>query len=86
MNCLASGFQSVPRSGQESIAQGLPWGNTPTGMSPEGAGKYGGDWLATSGLDRVQISCPFRAKYLFRLTQGNPGLCFLGRFGPYDRR
>jgi hypothetical protein len=81
--CLASvirrrflrfgGFQSVARSGQKSIAQGLPWVNSPTGMSPEGAGRYGGNWLRTSGLDRLHIfSSPFRAKRLFRLTQGKP--------------
>jgi hypothetical protein len=41
-------------------------------MSPEGAGKYGGNRLRTSELDRVRISSPFsfRAKRLFRLTQG----------------
>jgi hypothetical protein len=33
------GFQSVARSGQESIAQGLPWVNSPAGVSPEGADK-----------------------------------------------
>jgi hypothetical protein len=62
----------VARSGQKSIAQGLPWLNPPTGMSPEGAARYGGNRLRTSGLERVHISSPFRAKRLFRLTQGKP--------------
>jgi hypothetical protein len=42
--CLASygpkesgRFQSMARSGQESIAQGLPWGITSTRICPEGA-------------------------------------------------
>jgi hypothetical protein len=34
-------FQSVARSGQKSIAQGLPWVDPPTGISPEGATRYG---------------------------------------------
>jgi hypothetical protein len=38
--------------GQENLAQGLPWVNSPTGIRPEGAGRYGGigsespDWIA----------------------------------------
>ena len=62
----------MARSGQESIAQGSPWVNSPSGMSPEGAGRYGGNWLRRSGLDRVHISSPFRAERLFWLTQGKP--------------
>jgi hypothetical protein len=38
--------------------------NSPTGMSPEGVGKYGVNRLRTSELDRVRISSPFRAKRL----------------------
>jgi hypothetical protein len=66
------GFHSVARSGQKSIAQGLPWVNSPSGMSPEGAGRYGEKWLRTFEPDRVHISSPFRANRLFRLTQGKP--------------
>jgi hypothetical protein len=62
----------VARSGQESIAQGLPWVNFPTGVSPEGAGRYGGNRLQTFEPERVRISSPFRAKRLFRVTQGKP--------------
>jgi hypothetical protein len=65
-------FQSVARSGQKSIAQGLPWVNSPMAMSPEGAGRYGGNRLRTSERYRVQISSPFRAKPYFRPTQGKP--------------
>jgi hypothetical protein len=72
--------------GLKIIAQGLPWVNSPNGMSPEGASRYGGNWLRTSGLDRGHISSPFRAEHLFWLPRVNPGLCYLGRFGPYDRR
>jgi hypothetical protein len=76
-------FQFVARSGQKSIAQGLSWVNSPTAMSPEGAGRYNGNRLRTSELDRVHISGPFRAKTLiFGLPRVNPGLCFLGHFGP----
>jgi hypothetical protein len=70
----------VARSGQKSIAQGLPWVDSPTGMSPEGAGRYGGNRLRTYGLDRVHSS-PFRAKRLFRLTQGKPWAKFSCPFG-----
>jgi hypothetical protein len=41
-------FQSVARSGQKSLAQGSPGftlGYPPTEMSPEGAGRYGGNRL-----------------------------------------
>jgi hypothetical protein len=70
MNSFA-GRSAAPK-GLKSIAQGLPWVNPPTGMSPKGAGRYGGDWLRTSGLDRGLISIPFRAKHLFRPTRGKP--------------
>jgi hypothetical protein len=46
-------FQSVARSGQKSIAQGLTWINSPTRISPEGATRYGENRLRTSELDRV---------------------------------
>jgi hypothetical protein len=49
-------------------------------MSPEGAGRYGGNRLRTYGLDRVHSS-PFRAKRLFRLTQGKPWAKFSCPFG-----
>jgi hypothetical protein len=49
-------------------------------MSPEGAGGYGGNRLRTYGLDRVHSS-PFRAKRLFRLTQGKPWAKFSCPFG-----
>jgi hypothetical protein len=62
----------VARSGQKSIAQGLPWVNSLSGMSPEGAGRYGENWLRAFEPDCVHISSPFSAKRLFRLTQGKP--------------
>ena len=65
-------FQSVARSGQESIAQGLPWVIAPTHISPEGAIRYGENRLRTFEPDRVRISSPFRAKRFYRLTQGKP--------------
>jgi hypothetical protein len=66
------GFQSVARSGQKSIAQGLPWVNSPGGMSFEGAGRHSENRLQAFEPDRVHISSPFRADRLFRLTQGKP--------------
>jgi hypothetical protein len=66
------GRQSVARSGQESLAQGLPWVNSPTGVSPEGVVRCGGNRLQTFEPDRVRISSPFRAQRLFRVTQGKP--------------
>ena len=65
-------FQSVARSGQKSIAQGLPWVSFLTGMGHEGAGSDGGNRLRTFDPDRVHVSSPFRAKRLFWLTQGKP--------------
>jgi hypothetical protein len=55
------GFQSVARSGQKSIARGLPWVNSPGGMSPEGAGRYSENRLRAFEPDRVHISSPFGA-------------------------
>jgi len=60
-------FQSVARSAQKSIAQGLPWVIPPNRISPEGATRY-----RTFAPDRVNVSSPFRAKRLFWLTQGKP--------------
>jgi hypothetical protein len=60
---------SLPRSALNTY---LPGANSRTGMSPEGAGRYGGNRLLTSRLDRVHTSSRFRAKRLFLLTQGKP--------------
>ena len=77
--CLASHgpkelgpFHSVARSGQESIAQGLPWVVPRHPIGPEGATRPGENRLRTFEPHRVCSSCPFRAKRLFRLTQGKP--------------
>jgi hypothetical protein len=60
-------FHSVARSGQ-----GLPWEIPSTRISPEGAIGYGEKRLPTFESDRVRSTSPFRAKRLFRLTQGEP--------------
>jgi hypothetical protein len=81
-------FHSVARSGQESIAQGLPWVIHPTQLAlkgPPGAARIGSE-----PLNRVACSssCPLRAKRLFRLTQGKPWAklsCPFGA-GPSGRR
>jgi hypothetical protein len=44
------GRQSVARSGQESIAQGLPLVIYPTGVNPEGVVRCGGNRLQTFAL------------------------------------
>jgi hypothetical protein len=75
------GFQSVARSGQKSIAQGLSWVSSPRGMSPEGAGRYGENRLRALEPDRVHLSNPFRANRLFRLTQGKPSAKLSCPFG-----
>jgi hypothetical protein len=64
--------KSVARSGQEDLAQGLPWVIAPARISPEGATKYEENWLQTFERDRVHIFNPFRANVLYRLTQGKP--------------
>jgi hypothetical protein len=63
---------SVTRSGQESIAQGLPWVITPTRISSEGTTRHGDKQLGTFEPDRVRISSPFGARRLYHLTQGKP--------------
>jgi hypothetical protein len=45
-------FHSVARSGQESIAQGLPWVIPSTRISPEGATTCGENRLGTFEPDR----------------------------------
>jgi hypothetical protein len=52
-----------------------------TGMSPEGADKYGENRLRTFEPDRVRISSLFRAKAYFRLTQGKPWAVLSCPFG-----
>jgi hypothetical protein len=51
--------QSVARSGLKSVAQGSPWVALPTRISPEGATRYGDNWLGTFEPDRVRVSSPF---------------------------
>jgi hypothetical protein len=65
-------FQAMARSGQESIAQGLPWVIPPTRIGPEGATRSGENRVQTFEPDCVRVSSPFRAKRLFWLTQGKP--------------
>jgi hypothetical protein len=64
-------FQSVARSGQESLAQGLPGftlGNSPTRINLKGPS---GVRIGSERLQRVACALSpfsFRAKRLFRLT------------------
>jgi hypothetical protein len=59
-------FQSVARSGQSSLAQGLPWEIPPSELALKGRPTgYGENWLRTFEPDRMRISSPFRAKRLF---------------------
>jgi hypothetical protein len=51
--------QSVARSGLKSVAQGSPWVVLPTRISPEGATRYGDNWLGTFEPDRVRVFSPF---------------------------
>jgi hypothetical protein len=62
-------FESLARSGQKNIAQGLPWVNPHTGISPEGAARYCENRLRT--LHRI-AACPspFRAKRSFYTNPG----------------
>jgi hypothetical protein len=73
--------QSMPRSGQNCLAQGLPWENPPHVLALKGATRYGKNPPGTSETDRLCISCPFsfRAKRLFSV---NPGLSYFGHFRP----
>jgi hypothetical protein len=56
-------WQSVARSGQDSIAQGLPWVSALPGISPEGAVRYGENRLSTGA--HFVFSGPFRANTFF---------------------
>ena len=64
--------QSVARSGQKSLAQGLPSVVSSTRISPEGAMRYGDNRLGSFESDRVRVSSPFcfRAKRLFWTNPG----------------
>jgi hypothetical protein len=69
--------------GQESLAQGLPWVIVPTRISPEGATRYGEHRLRTFETDRVrQFLAPSGRNVYIDLPRVNPGLSFLGHFGP----
>jgi hypothetical protein len=65
-------FQSVARSGQNSLAQGLPWVVLPTRIALKGPQDTAINGSETFEPDRVRVSGPFRAKRYFRLTQGKP--------------
>jgi hypothetical protein len=75
-------FRSVARSGQESIAQGLPWVMPSTELALKGRSGTARIGSETFEPDRVRISGPFRASAFIGLPRVNPGLCFLGYFGP----
>jgi hypothetical protein len=85
LRCLPS-LPSLARSGQESIAQGLPWVTPLTRISPEGATRYGENRCRIFEPDRVLVSSPFRAKRLYRLTQGKPWAKLSWPVGPKTRR
>ena len=80
----------MARSGQENIAQGLPWVIPPPELALKGAAKCGENRFQTLEQDRMRISSPFRAKRLFCLTQGKPWAKLSCPFGavlrPYDLR
>jgi hypothetical protein len=78
-------FFGGPRScGPEGLALKRPrehsprftLGNSPARISPEGATRHGENRLRTFEPDRMRISSPFRAKRLFRVTQGKPWYVF----------
>jgi hypothetical protein len=80
--CLASHdpkefgrFHSVARSGQESIAQGLPWAIAPARICPEGATRYGENPLQT-----FELALTGRNVYM-GLPRVNPGLSSLAPTG-----
>jgi hypothetical protein len=58
--------------GHGRIAQGLPWVIAPIRISPEGATSFGKNRIRIVKPHCVGISSPFRAKRLYRLTQGKP--------------
>ena len=68
-------FQSVAQSGQESIAQGLPWVIAPSRIGPEGATSYGENPLRTFEL------APTGRNVFMGLPRVNPGLSFLAPSG-----
>ncbi len=72
---------TLPPDNVQTPGPGFTPGNSPTLMSSEGAGRYGGNRLRTAGLHRAHISSPFRAERLFRLPRVNPGLSFFAPSG-----
>jgi hypothetical protein len=67
-------FQSVARSGQESLAQGLPWEILPTRLALKLKGLPGARESAPMNLwpDCARISSPFSFR-VKRLFSPNPG-------------
>jgi hypothetical protein len=74
-----------------TVIKNLPKRSTtfPTRLSPEGATSYGENRFRTFEPDRVHIPRPFRAKRLFRPTQGKPWAefsCTVSALGNLRRR
>src|ERR1700722_9880973 len=60
---------------------GFTLGNPASRISPEGATRNDENRFRTCEPDRARISGPFRAKRLFRFTQGKPWAILCGPFG-----
>src|ERR1700722_9791766 len=73
--------QSVARSGQNSLAQGLPWVISPTRISSEGATSYGRESAPNLLIGSRALLAPPGQNVYFRLPRVNPGLSFLAPSG-----
>jgi hypothetical protein len=63
--------------GQDILAQGLPWVKFPNQMGPEGAVRYGEDWLPIGTLRMPIPAAPSGLNTFFWLTQGKPWAKFI---------
>src|SRR3984957_20687436 len=73
--------QSVARSGQNSLAQGLPWVISPTRISSEGATSYGRESAPNLLIGSRALLAPSGQNVYFRLPRVHPGLSFLAPSG-----
>src|SRR6202046_2860547 len=79
--CKRARRPSVARSGQNSLAQGLPWVISPTRTSPEGATRYGRESAPNLLIGSRALLAHSGQNVYFRLPRVNPGLSFLAPAG-----
>ena len=75
------GRRTAPK-GQESLAQGLPWVKQNKRFALKGLEMRMRSCSNVWNRFSPHLAAPFRANSGGELPRVNPGLCFLGHFGP----